>query len=63
MMLAGLPVDPAATADLAEIVRAAGAADLADRLESALAADVKLLALIPRNTSCLPARPGLSSYP
>jgi hypothetical protein len=62
-MLAGVPVDPAATADFAEIVRAADAAELADRLEAALAADVKLLALIPRNVSCLPARPGLTSYP
>ena len=62
-MLAGVPVDPAATAALAEVVRAAGADELADRLEAALAADLKLLALIPRNTSCLPARPGLSSYP
>jgi hypothetical protein len=55
MMLARVPVDPAATADLAEIVRATDAADLADRPEQALADDVKLLALIPRNTSCLPA--------
>ena len=41
MMLAGVPIDPAATADLAEIVRAADA----DQLEQALANDVKLLAL------------------
>ena len=33
MMLAGLPVAADATADLAEIVRAADAADLADRLD------------------------------
>ena len=44
-MLAGVPVDPAATAELAVIVRTAEAADLADRLEQALNADVKLLAL------------------
>lgn len=41
----GHPLDPAATADLAEIVRAVDAAALADRLEQALAGDVKLLAL------------------
>ena len=35
MMLAGVPVDPTATAALADIVRAAGADDLADRLDRA----------------------------
>ena len=63
MMLAGLPVPDHAVEELAAIVRAAGADDLADRLHQANAADVKLFARIPRNPSCLPARPGLSSYP
>ena len=44
-MLAGLPVPADATAELASIVRAAGADELADRLEQALADEVKLLAL------------------
>ena len=43
-MLAGVPV-PAATVELAGIVRAAGADELADRLEVALADGVSLLAL------------------
>ncbi len=45
MMLAGIPVLAAATTELADIVRAAGADELADRLEQALADEVKLLAL------------------
>lgn len=45
MMLAGLPVAPAAVAELVALVRDAGAADLADRLDHALDEDVKLLAL------------------
>ena len=45
MMLAGLPVSDHAVADLAELVRGAGAEDLADRLDRALSDDVKLLAL------------------
>ena len=35
MMLAGLPVSEAAAAELATMVRAAGADDLADRLNQA----------------------------
>ena len=45
MMLAGVPVAAPAAADLAEIVRAAGADGLANRLHRALADDVRLLAL------------------
>ena len=45
MMLAGLPVAPAAVAELVALVRDAGAADLSDRLDHALDEDVKLLAL------------------
>ena len=45
MMLAGLPIPNDAVAELAAIVRDAGADDLADRLERALADEVKLLAL------------------
>ena len=45
MMLAGVPVTADSTAELAGIVRAAGADLLADRLEKALADEVKLLAL------------------
>jgi hypothetical protein len=44
-MLAGLPVSEAATAELAGMVRAAGAEELADRLDRGLDDDVKLLAL------------------
>ena len=43
-MLAGVPVPVAATAELATMVRAAGADELADRLEHGLADDTKLLA-------------------
>ena len=43
-MLAGVPVTADSTAELAGIVRAAGADLLADRLEKALADEVKLLA-------------------
>ena len=45
VMLAGLPVSEAATAELAGMVRAAGAEELADRLDRGLDDDVKLLAL------------------
>jgi N-acetylglutamate synthase-like GNAT family acetyltransferase len=45
MMLAGLPVPADDVAELAHLVRTAGADDLADRLERALGDDVKLLAL------------------
>jgi hypothetical protein len=45
MMLAGLPVPNDAVAELATIVRGAGADELADRLERALTDEVKLLAL------------------
>jgi hypothetical protein len=45
MMLAGVPVADAATAKLANIVRAAGADELADQLEQALADGVSLIAL------------------
>ena len=45
MMLAGIPVDGAATSELAAMVRADGADDLADRLEQALEDGVALLAL------------------
>ena len=45
VMLAGVPVPDAAAAELAGIVREAGADDLADRLERAVDDDVKLLAL------------------
>ncbi len=44
-MLAGLPVPATATAELADMVRTAGADELADRLERALEDDVKLIAL------------------
>ena len=44
-MLAGLPVSEAATAELARMVRAAGAEDLADRLQRGLDDEVKLFAL------------------
>ena len=45
MMLAGVPVPDAATAELATMVRAAGADDLGARLDQALADGVSLLAL------------------
>ena len=45
MMLAGVTVSDTAVAELANIVRTAGADELADRLEQALADDVSLLAL------------------
>jgi hypothetical protein len=44
-MLAGVPVPATAAAELAGIVRTAGADNLADRLERALSDEVKLLAL------------------
>ena len=44
-MLAGVPVPVDSTAELASMVRVAGAVELADRLERALADDVSLLAL------------------
>ena len=44
-MLAGVPVTAAMTAELASMVRAAGADVHAGRLERALADEVKLLAL------------------
>ena len=44
-MLAGVPVSAESTAELAGIVRAAGADVLADLLERALDDQVKLLAL------------------
>ena len=44
-MLAGLPVPDDAVAELAGLVRAAGADELADRLDRALAYVAKLLAL------------------
>lgn len=44
-MLAGIPVDAAATAELTAMVRAAGADELAERLEQALDDGVALLAL------------------
>ena len=44
-MLAGLPVPADAVAELAYVVRVAGADDLADRLKLVLERDVKLLAL------------------
>ena len=40
MMLAGVPVQADAVAELADIVRTTGADDLADRLERALDDDV-----------------------
>ena len=43
--LAGVPVSDAATAELAWLVRAAGADELADRLERAIVEEVLLLAL------------------
>ena len=45
VMLAGVPVAADSTAELARIVRAAGADELADRLERALDDEVKLLGL------------------
>ena len=45
MMLAGVPVQPDAVAEIAANVRAIGTGQLADRLERALGDDVKLLAL------------------
>jgi hypothetical protein len=45
MMLAGVPVQAVAVAELTDTVRKTGADDLADRLERALADEVKLLAL------------------
>lgn len=45
VMLAGVPVSAAATAELASIVRTAGADEIADRLERGLDDDTKLLAL------------------
>ena len=45
MMLAGVPVDADAVAELADSVRATGADALADRLEVALDDGVALLAL------------------
>jgi hypothetical protein len=45
VMLAGLPISAAATAELAAIVRSAGADELAERLERALDDEVKLFAL------------------
>jgi hypothetical protein len=44
-MLAGLPVPADAVAELAGLVRSAGADKLADRLDRAVADEVKLLAL------------------
>ncbi len=44
-MLAGIPVDAAATAELTAMVRAAGADELPERLEQALDDGVALLAL------------------
>jgi hypothetical protein len=44
-MLAGVLVSADATAEVASMVRTAGAVELADRLEQALADDVSLLAL------------------
>ena len=45
MMLARVPVADTATAELATMVRAAGADDLAARLDQALAGGASLLAL------------------
>jgi hypothetical protein len=45
MMLAGVSVSSDAVAELARIVRAAGADEFADRLGRALADEVKLVAL------------------
>ena len=45
MMLAGVPVQADAVAELADTVRTTGADALADRLEGALEDEVKLLAL------------------
>ena len=45
MMLAGVPVDAEAVAELANTVRATGADALADRLEVAVSDAVALLAL------------------
>ncbi len=44
VMLAGIPVPTTAAAELAGIVRMAGADELADRLERAIGDGVKLLA-------------------
>lgn len=56
MMLAGLPVPAAATAELATIVRSAGADELADRLEQAIELGTKLLGLtVPERTIILAA--------
>ena len=44
-MLAGVPVDAGSVAELARIVRVAGAAELAERLEHAVGDGVSLLAL------------------
>ena len=55
MILAGLPVPDTATAELAGIVRAAGADELADRLDKALADDVSLLALTIDERAIFPA--------
>ena len=43
-MLAGVPVDAGSVAELARIVRVAGAAELAERLEHAVGDGVSLLA-------------------
>ncbi len=45
MMLAGIPVPASATAELADLLRAAGHDQLADRLKRALDDDTRLLAL------------------
>lgn len=45
VMLAGIPVDAATTAELTTMVRAAGADELPERLEQALDDGVALLAL------------------
>ena len=45
MMLAGVPIQAVAVAELTDTVRKTGADDLADRLERALADEVKLVAL------------------
>jgi hypothetical protein len=44
-MLAGIPVPVDSVADLATIVRTAGADEVADRLEHALTDNVRILAL------------------
>jgi hypothetical protein len=56
VMLAGVPVQADAVAELADTVRATGADELADRLERALADDVALLALRRVVVPCRAAR-------